>query len=148
MPAGPASPSKWLNPAVPVSRSVPPRRSLHLSAVGIGGAVGTGSRAGLLEWAGPGDGWPWPTFAANLVGTVLLVTLIVRAPKLMDPSGTWRSLLGVGFCGGLTTFSLFQIELVRFLKAGDLLLALGYCAASLLAGLAAAMWVRPAREHG
>ena len=118
---------------------------MHLAAVGIGGAGGTALRAGLNEWIGADAGWPWATFVANIVGTVLLIALIMRAPRLMDPAGTGRSLLAVGFCGGLTTFSLFQIELVRFLKEGELLLGFGYPAASLAVALAAAFAIRPVR---
>lgn len=136
---------KWLNRAVPTSQPAA-RRSLHLAAVGIGGAAGTLARAALGEWLPAGEDWPWPTFLANAIGTALLAVLVLRAPRLMHPSGTWRSLLGVGLCGGLTTFALFQLELARFLKDGRFLLALAYGAASLAVGLAVAFAVRPAER--
>ncbi|MEO6857698.1 MAG: CrcB family protein [Solirubrobacteraceae bacterium] len=47
-----------------------------------------------------------------------------------------RPFLGTGLCRGLTTFSTFQLELVRMLYRGDIALAVLYCAGSLAAGFA------------
>ena len=50
-----------------------------------------------------------------------------------------RLLLGTGLCGALTTFSTFQIEVLRLAKDGYPGTAVGYAAASLTAGMAIAI---------
>lgn len=104
----------------------------ELGAVFLGGAIGTLLRAGLLEGLGEGaPGWPWATFVVNLLGAFLLGWLVVR----FSPAFRWRPLLTTGLCGGLTTFSTMQVELLTMLEAGHLGIAAGYAAASLLGGL-------------
>jgi CrcB protein len=61
------------------------------------------------------------------------------ATRLPDTS-LGRPLLGTGFCGGLTTFSTMQVEILRMLEHGRLELAGWYTAASVTAGLTA-VWV-------
>ena len=48
-----------------------------------------------------------------------------------------RPLLGTGLCGGLSTFSTVQVEIVKMLGAHAWVLAAGYAAASVAAGYAA-----------
>ncbi len=105
-----------------------------VAAVFAGGAVGTLARAVLsTAFPTPAAQWPWPTFAANIVGALLLGWFGTRLP----PSSVRRPLLGTGLCGGLTTFSTMQVEIVTMLDGRHLGLALGYSAASLAAGYAA-----------
>lgn len=104
----------------------------ELGAVFLGGALGTLLRAGLLEAVGEGaPGWPWATFAVNMVGAFLLGYLVTVLPA----TKRYRPLLTTGLCGGLTTFSTLQLELLAMLEAGRAGLALGYLAASLCGGL-------------
>ena len=115
---------------------VDPRVAL---AVVIGGALGTVARRGLTE-ALPfdGHGWPWGTFAANLVGTAVLGLLLAAAQHLPERAVPLRPFLGAGFCGALTTCSALQVELIRLGRNGQAVLAVGYVAASLAGGLALA----------
>ncbi|MGH3769161.1 MAG: CrcB family protein [Pseudonocardiaceae bacterium] len=46
--------------------------------------------------------------------------------------GTGEPLLGTGLCGGLTTFSTMQVELVKMIDARHLGLAAGYASTSVL----------------
>jgi CrcB protein len=85
----------------------------------------------------PGE-WPWATFVVNLAGTALLAWLTTRLTEMVAPTRYWRPLLGVGFCGALTTFSTFQVETIDLADAGRPGLALAYASVSLAAGLALA----------
>lgn len=106
----------------------------ELPAVFLGGALGALARAGIGEhWPVSAGHWPWATFAANLLGCLLLGAVLVRTTAATPR----RGLLGPGLCGGLTTFSTLQLELVKLLGDGDLVLALAYAAVTLALGLVA-----------
>ncbi len=106
-------------------------------AIFAGGAIGSGMRTGLEELAPihPGS-WPWTTFLINVVGCFLLGYLVTRLQERLPISAYRRPLLGTGFCGGLTTFSTFQLELLRLFDHGAWLTACGYAGGSVLAGFA------------
>jgi fluoride exporter len=110
----------------------------QLAAVFLGGAVGGLLRTGLVEVAGPDPGtWPWVTFGVNIAGTLLLGAIAAALDSRPAASAYWRPLLGVGFCGALTTFSTLQLELVNMLDVHAYGLAAGYLAASVGGGFAA-----------
>jgi CrcB protein len=116
----------------------------ELAAIFAGGAVGALARAGLVQWVPPHPGrWPWATFLVNVAGAFLLGYFATRLQERLPLSAYKRPLLGTGLCGALTTFSTVQLELVRMLDRGSLGLALGYAAASVVAGFAA-VWIATA----
>lgn len=49
----------------------------------------------------------WGTLLVNLLGSLLLGWLVGRGI-----GGHWQALVGVGFCGGLTTYSTFSVQTV------------------------------------
>ncbi|MCT7659034.1 fluoride efflux transporter CrcB [Mycobacterium deserti] len=107
----------------------------ELAAVFMGGAIGTVARAAVQTLAAPQPGhWPWATFAVNIVGAFVLGYVAARLPE----STYRRPLLGTGFCGGLTTFSTLQVELLVMVERRHYLLAAAYAAASITVGLIAA----------
>jgi CrcB protein len=110
---------------------------LH-AAIFVGGVAGALARAGFDE-AVPWNGhdWPWSTFIANVAGTLLLGYVATRLQERLPPSTYRRPLAGTGFCGALTTFSTFQLELIKLVRHGAAGTAAGYLAASLAAGLVA-----------
>jgi fluoride exporter len=109
----------------------------ELLAIFAGGALGGGARTGLAELAPtPAGHWPWTTFAVNLVGCFLLGYFVTRLQERLPITAYRRPLLGTGICGGLTTFSTFQLELLRMLDRGEVGLAVLYAAASGAAGFA------------
>ncbi|QEY63404.1 fluoride efflux transporter CrcB [Metapseudomonas lalkuanensis] len=108
-------------------------------AVSAGGVAGT-----LLRFAtGNLVATYWPryfyagTLAVNIVGCLLigyLYGLFLLRPEVPVEI---RSGLMVGFLGGLTTFSSFSLDTLRLLESGQLPLAMGYAALSVLGGLLA-----------
>ncbi|AGB22126.1 Integral membrane protein possibly involved in chromosome condensation [Mycobacterium sp. JS623] len=110
----------------------------ELAAVFVGGALGTLARAALATVAAPEPGhWPWPTFIVNIVGAFLLGYFTTRLLERLPVSSYRRPLLGTGVCGGLTTFSTMQVEIVRMLEQRHYGLAIGYTAVSIVVGLLA-----------
>jgi CrcB protein len=109
-----------------------------LVAVAVGGALGTVARyeLALADPLGPSR-FPWATFLVNVVGSFVLGAALT-ALVANGPGATWvRSFVGVGFCGGLTTFSTWMVESVLLTRAGDSGIAATYLAVSLAAGLLA-----------
>jgi fluoride exporter len=110
------------------------------AAILAGGAVGALARAGVAEALPTRPGaWPWGTFTVNLIGAAFLGWLLTRLAERVAPGRYWRSLLGTGFCGALTTFSTFQIETFKLLRSGHAAVAVGYALASIVAGMAVAV---------
>ncbi len=106
-------------------------------AVFAGGFLGAVARAGLAEALphDPGQ-WPWATFIVNIVGAFALGYFTTRLQERLPLSSYRRPFLGTGVCGGLTTFSTMQLELLTMIEA-DVTLALAYAAASVVGGFLA-----------
>ncbi len=67
----------------------------------------------------PENGIPYGTFAANILGSLLIGIILGLAAKNDTLTSNQTLLLATGFCGGFTTFSAFAYENHVFLKAGD-----------------------------
>ena len=110
----------------------------EVAAIFAGGALGTLLRASLAEaFPHPATAWPWPTFTVNVVAAFLLGYFVTRLQERLPLSSYRRPLLGTGLCGGLSTFSTMQVEILKMIDAHAWGLAAGYAAASVTAGFAA-----------
>jgi len=101
--------------------------------VGIGGALGSSLRYAVTVWARRRGhpNWPWATLLVNIVGSFILGVLVVHASD-----ATWL-LAGVGFCGGLTTFSTFAADALLLAQARRRGAAASYAVVSVAAGMTA-----------
>jgi fluoride exporter len=118
--------------------SLPKADRREVAAIFAGGALGTLARAALAEaFPHAATAWPWPTFAVNIVAAFLLGYFVTRLQERLPLSSYRRPLLGTGLCGGLSTFSTMQLEIVKMLEAHAWGLAAGYAVASIVAGYAA-----------
>ena len=111
-----------------------------LLLVMTGGAVG----AALRYLVGRGlsaqmtdTGWPWGTFAVNLLGGFAMGVLAGWLVARGEGNGDLRLLLGIGLLGGFTTFSAFSLEMAMMIERGQVGLAFAYAALSVLAALLA-----------
>jgi CrcB protein len=109
----------------------------QLILVMCGGALGAAGRF----WLGGallrrlGDGIPWGTLAANLIGSFAIGFLAVwlegRGPQALY----WRAFLIVGLLGGLTTYSSLMLECLLLARSPRPTVALAYLGATLALGL-------------
>lgn len=79
--------------------------------VALGGAVGATLRFVVASWLD--DDVPWGTLVVNVVGSFVLGLLVA-----LSVDGDPFALLGVGFCGGLTTYSAFAVQTSRLGRRG------------------------------
>lgn len=119
-------------------------RREHARLVGlvfVGGTLGTALRAGLEDAFAPPTGWPWATFAINLVGSFVLGLLLERLVRGGPDEGRRRAVrlgCGTGILGGFTTYSTFVLEVERLATDGETVVAVAYPLVSVVLGLALA----------
>lgn len=114
---------------------IDPRELVAIFAGGVLGAIARVEVARAITVTPPS--WPWPTFAVNIAGAFMLGYFATRLQERLPLSAYRRPFLGTGLCGGLTTFSTLQVELLKMIDAGDVGLAIGYASASIVAGFLA-----------
>jgi len=86
----------------------------------IGGGFGSVARYLLGKLLNNSEsGIPFGTFAANILGSLLIGIILGLAAKNEALTQSQTLLLATGFCGGFTTFSTFAYENHVFLKNGD-----------------------------
>ncbi|WP_024793717.1 fluoride efflux transporter CrcB [Tomitella biformata] len=90
--------------------------ALWLACAGSAGAVARFMLDGAVRARWRPD-FPWATIAVNVSGSLLLGIITGLALWHGEPSQV-RAIIGVGFCGGYTTFSTASVETVRLLQRG------------------------------
>lgn len=109
-----------------------------LLLVFLGGGLGSTLRYGVGKYLNSTpDGFPYGTFAANIIGSLLIGIILGMAAKNNSISDNTMLFLATGFCGGFTTFSTFAYENHEFLKSGDFSLFALYTIGSFIVGFAA-----------
>ena len=111
--------------------------------VALGSAVGGVARWSVGNWvqrlAGgvPPAVFPVSTLLVNASGSFVLGALafVIARPEAGQRAEVVSLLLGVGFCGGYTTFSTFSLDTIALLETRGWLPALVNVVASVAAGL-------------
>lgn len=101
------------------------------------GGVARYALGGVVQNAA-GSGFPAGTLFVNISGSLLLTFLYALLENAAAPP-QWRLFLGIGFCGGYTTFSTFSYEAVRMMQDGQWSRAGVYMLASLFGTVLAAV---------
>ncbi|WP_114191729.1 fluoride efflux transporter CrcB [Edaphovirga cremea] len=92
-----------------------------LLAVFIGGGLGSVARWYVsMKLNGITPVLPLGTLTVNLVGAFIIGLGIAVFSRMANLDPLWKLLLTTGFCGGLTTFSTFSLEVVYQLQDGRL----------------------------
>ena len=108
--------------------------------VGVGSFIGGNARFILSRWVGGTitSRFPLGTFLINVGGSFVLGLIggFLARHAVARPDYV-RLALGVGFCGGFTTFSTFEFETLALFEDGVWLTAVANVLLSLFAGLAA-----------
>ena len=104
--------------------------------IAIGGATGAACRWAVLTSVHI-ERWPWPVLALNVAGSFLLGVLLAEEWDHPRARLWLHDVGGIGFCGGLTTFSTFAVEVVDLVRRDLVAVAIGYGASSLMLTIAA-----------
>jgi CrcB protein len=93
--------------------------------VGIGGALGSILRFSVGGYVSNrlGVRFPYGTFFINCTGSFLIGLVVTLLAERTHWSPNWRYLIPIGFIGGYTTFSTFELETFRNFQDGEILIA-------------------------
>ena len=107
--------------------------------VGIGGCLGSVLRFWVSSYIGGrmGTRFPYGTLVINITGSFLVGLAFALLTAKTQWSPNWRYLIPIGFIGGYTTFSAFELETLRTIQDGQLELGLLYVATSVIIGFVA-----------
>jgi CrcB protein len=119
------------------------RKASRLVVIGLGGAFGALSRAGISQLFGTAQmeledrsaHFPWATLTVNVVGALLIGILAVVL--MADVNSYRRPFLITGFLGGFTTFSALALEAADLIDQNMWSTALLYLVLTVGAGLVA-----------
>ena len=114
--------------------------------IGLGGFLGSVARYVTAKFL---DGklspaFPYGTLTVNILGSFLLGIIYVIALRKAGLTENGRLFLGVGFCGGFTTFSAFALENFGLMQDKLVGTSVLYTSLSIVGGilaLAAGVWV-------
>ena len=99
-----------------------------LISVFLGGGFGAIIRSLVIEQVNKLFlvAFPFGTIAVNVIGAFLIGLLSSYLAERLDVSENIKMFLIVGFCGGFTTFSSFNIEFYQLFSNGEILSSLIY----------------------
>ena len=103
----------------------------------LGGGIGSSLRYYISTLINYNEMKWIPTLSVNIIGCLLLGGFLAAFHK-EQMAQHWYILLGVGFCGGLTTFSTFSAELLLLIKNASYTSAITYLFLSVVLGIIAA----------
>jgi CrcB protein len=113
----------------------------------MGGAIGAAARYAVSVGATRfiGHGFPWGTLAVNVIGCLIMGSLVEAIALKYSVSQEVRTFLFTGILGGFTTFSAFSLDFATLVERKEHVMAGLYLGASvglsifaLFAGLAMA----------
>jgi|SRR5688572_2044826 fluoride exporter len=116
-----------------------------LLLVGLGGFLGSVARYVTAKVVDEklNAVFPYGTLTVNILGSFLMGIVYILALRNTNLSENGRLFLGVGFCGGFTTFSAFALENFRLIQEKLVGTSVLYMSVSVVAGilaLAAGIW--------
>ena len=114
--------------------------------VALGGGIGAAGRhlVSILMMRLFGTGFPYGTLTVNVLGSFLMGLLIATLSRMDGSSQGLRLLIATGMLGGFTTFSSFSLDFATLWERGQIELAAGYAAITVImsiVALFAALWL-------
>jgi fluoride exporter len=105
-------------------------RGRVITAVGVGAAVGSVLRYAITPGvSGMADaGFPWANLWVNISGAGVLAIVATLVTERWPPTRYVRPFVGIGLCGGYTTWSTFMTETALLVRDGQTTLATVYVA--------------------